>query len=263
MSETSCVVCGAADHQEVASLADWQAWWATRRPNTGIARAIEGSARIPGMSRFVRCGGCDLYRVERLPSAAEVAPFYDDYGEYAQKAERKISRASRRLLQLRLLGARGSFLDVGANLGFATEAARRRGFDAYGIDIDAQAIATGQRQFPEIRLERATAEEFAATGFQADLVYCSEVIEHLCEPAHFAAALAQLTKPGGRLYLTTPDAGHWRRPEPFIAWDEVKPPEHLIWFSRSNLTRLLTAAGFSSLRFAPSLKPRIRLTARR
>ncbi len=247
----------------MAGIAEWRAWWQARKPDTGMKRAIGISTQMSALTTFVQCRACELYRVETMPTAVEVALLYDDYAVYAGKAGAKMRRATRRLRWLKRRGAEETFLDVGANFGFTTEAARRLGFVAHGIDIDAEAIAAGQRQFPETRLECATAETFAASGFQADLVYCSEVIEHLAEPRKFAAALARLTRPGGRLYLTTPDAGHWRRPAPFIAWKEVKPPEHLIWFSKSSLTKLLTEAGFSRLRFAPTLKPAIRLTAQR
>lgn len=261
MAGETCVVCGSSRQREVASISEWRAWWKDRSPDSGMKRAISVSSRIGDLRSFVQCRDCALYRVQAMPTAAEVAPLYDDYAVYAGKTDAKIRRATRRLRRLRHKGTKETFLDVGANFGFTTEAARRLGFLSHGIDIDADAIAAGQREFPETHLECTTAEAFATSGFQADLVYCSEVIEHLAEPREFAAALARLVKPGGTLYLTTPDAGHWRRPARFVAWKEVKPPEHLIWFSKENLRRLLTDVGFSRLRFAATLKPGIRLTA--
>ena len=56
--------------------------------------------------------------------------------------------------------------------------------------------------------------------------------------------LAAVTKPGGRVYLSTPDAGHPAVPADIIQWSDVAPPEHLQLFNRANLTLLFEHYGF-------------------
>ncbi|MBN8532092.1 MAG: class I SAM-dependent methyltransferase, partial [Alphaproteobacteria bacterium] len=153
------------------------------------------------------------------------------------------------------------FLDIGCNLGYATEAARREGFNATGIEIDNDAVTTASISFPQNDYVCTTAEAFAKTGRRFDLLYCSEVIEHVPDMHGFAAAMAKLAKPGGHVFITTPDAGHFLRPKHFISWNEVKPPEHVCWYSKSTLQRLLEQHGFRIKKFWFTLKPGLKALA--
>jgi SAM-dependent methyltransferase len=214
--------------------------------------------------RFFGCAQCGTAAVVPLPTQADLAAHYKAYyntPNYMRKSEAKLAQAKSRIA--RLGGTPGqSFLDIGCNAGFAVEAARRAGFDAHGIEIDPEAVAAAKAAWGD-RFEVATAEDYAASGRRAEIVYTSEVIEHTPTPESFAAALGRIVKPLGKLFLTTPDAGHWRVPAKFTAWNEVKPPVHLILYSREGLRRLLGRHGFGGFRFEWKLKPRITLHASR
>jgi SAM-dependent methyltransferase len=45
-----------------------------------------------------------------------------------------------------------------------------------------------------------------------DLIWCSEVIEHLDDPAFFRDEALRVLKPGGKLVLTTPNSAFWLYP---------------------------------------------------
>ncbi len=218
---------------------------------------------------FVACGNCRVIRIHPTPTGAVLGRFYTHYSGnvgYANKSASKTRRATKRIAMLTkqtgaVAGAR--FLDVGCNLGFAVEAARLGGFSATGIEIGTQAVEQAKTLFPENRFIATTAEEFAQTGERFDVVYCAEVIEHVPDVRAFAQALAQLVAPGGTLFLTTPDAGHWRRNRNFLAWLEVKPPEHVNWQTRQSLAMLFMALGFERPRFRFNLKPGIKMLVKR
>jgi 2-polyprenyl-3-methyl-5-hydroxy-6-metoxy-1,4-benzoquinol methylase len=94
-------------------------------------------------------------------------------------------------------------------------------------------------------------------------VHCAEVTEHLTDVRSFAQALAAVLRPGKLLFLTTPHAGHFRRPRNLSDWPEVKPPEHLFWFTRASLRRLMEDSGLHVERFFFNLNPGLRMVARR
>jgi SAM-dependent methyltransferase len=213
---------------------------------------------------FVRCSGCGFIWVNPTPSEADLAAFYSHYRgttSYAAKRDKKIRRSLRRIRKLAKQVPGRRFLDVGCNLGFAIEAARLAGFTATGIDVDPHAVSLARAQFPEASFHVGAVEAMVETGETFDLVHCSEVIEHLPDVRPFARALADLTRPGGALFLTTPDAGHIRRPRNFLEWDAVKPPEHLCWFTRKNVRMLFEGLGFDPIRFLFNLKPGIKMVA--
>ncbi|MFP3944159.1 MAG: class I SAM-dependent methyltransferase [Alphaproteobacteria bacterium] len=211
-----------------------------------------------------QCGECRTAFVSPMPAGEVLDAFYSRYAKtpkYLRKQEKKVARAK---LRLRFLPVRRGmrFLDVGCNAGFAVKAALDRGLDARGIDIDREAIATAQSWLPPDRFEAASVEDYAARGHRADFIYSSEVLEHVPDPDRFAAALRDVLVPGGRLYITCPDAGHWLRPRNFLEWQAVRPPEHLVYYTRAGLRALFARHGFGRIRFRPHTKPSHRMTAR-
>jgi len=220
---------------------------------------------------LVRCQGCGLVYMDPPPSAQMLQSLYaDPYAGattgYFTKIESKLVRNRRRIRRLaRMLGTtRGRrLLDVGSNAGTMVEVAREQGFVATGLEPDASAVAWAQQRFPGNRFVQGMLEDASFGGERFDAIYCSEVIEHAPDCNRFTRALADLLAPGGLLYLTTPDIGHWRRPRDLERWDAFCPPSHCIYFSPGNLSRLLAKHGLTVAWRAWSLKPGIKLIARK
>ena len=219
---------------------------------------------------IVRCSGCGFVFQAPLPTADEGAALYDDaYAGategYFAKVDKKLRRSRARARRLRRLkpGTGARFLDVGASGGFMLEAAREAGFAVQGVELDPRSVAFAQAHYPQCAIHRGTIEDFlrrhpeAAGGF--DMIYCSEVIEHVPDVNAFVAALAALMKQDGRLYLTTPDIGHWRRPEDLNQWDAFDPPAHCLYFDRTTLPRLLARHGLKVVRRDLALKPGLKV----
>ncbi len=216
---------------------------------------------------IARCRNCGLYYLQPMPAAAELAAIYDDYDStqmYLSKYRKKIRTATYKLkLVGRHLdaGAR-RFLDIGCNVGAVCEAARRRGFESNGIDLDEPTLRKASELSPECRFECVTSYELAERGEKFDLVFCTGVLEHVPEAHDFAASIRKLLNDRGVLYLTTPDAGHRRVPADFVSWDEVKPPQHLVYYDRQTVTRLLETHGFEIIRFRWCQRANLRVIAR-
>ena len=216
------------------------------------------------------CAACGTAFMHPLPTAEEVTGIYDDSYDgattgYFAKVDKKIRRSRRRMRYLSRFIQGGRFLDIGCNGGFMVEAARERGFDAHGLDIDGVSIAYARRHYPNNAFFHGTAESFAAGPEvpRFDLVYCSEVIEHLPDVQGFAAAVAGLLRPGGVFFVTTPDISHWRRPRDLLAWDAFCPPSHCIYFNPGSLRLLLERHGLQVVRRRLAFKPGIKLLCRR
>lgn len=215
---------------------------------------------------FLRCPHCQTVTVSPFPTPAELTAFYQAYKgtvNYRAKADKKLTRATKRIKRLMRLNNAKRFLDVGCNYGFTVKAALDLGLQAKGIDIDATAVAQSQQSYGAEHFQTISVEQYAATGAAADLVYTSEVIEHVHDPDGFVKAIATILDKGGLLYLTTPDGGHWRLKSNFAAWEQAMPPEHITYFSRKGITLLLEKHGLQVQGFTFTLKPHIRLIARK
>jgi len=92
-----------------------------------------------------------------------------------------------------------SVLDAGCAMGFLVEALRRRGVEAWGIDLSEYAISQVDESVREFCRVASLSEPLER---RYDLVTCIEVIEHL-PPAETDAALANLCGASDRLLLST------------------------------------------------------------
>lgn len=78
-----------------------------------------------------------------------------------------------------------------------------------------------------------------------DVITSWDVIEHLDEPRRALEACRRLLKPGGWLFLSTPDSGSLVARAMGRHWHYLDPLQHVNLFSRRNLGRLLERTGFS------------------
>ncbi len=113
----------------------------------------------------------------------------------------------------------------------SVERARAAGFDAHAAD------ATDREQLLGLGLE------------PANLVLAGEVIEHMERPGEFLDAVHQLTVPGGRLVVTTPNAASLLNPLAAMARFELINPDHVAFYSWYTLGNLLSRHGWHVTEF--------------
>jgi cyclopropane fatty-acyl-phospholipid synthase-like methyltransferase len=227
--------------------------------------------------RYRRCGNCGLVFLDPMLGEAELAALYanPDSGGTRAYFRKEASKLRRARIRVRLMarevagGPKGRrFLDVGCSGGFMAQAAVAAGFTTWGIDPDGDAVAHAKTHYPgaTYRVGGLTdfAAEFTTQSRQLfDAVYCSEVLEHVADANAFVAAIASLMAPGGMLYLTTPDIGHWRRPRNLPDWDVFTPPHHCLFFSDGNLQQLLARHGLDIYHRQWAFKPGLKVFARK
>ncbi len=213
---------------------------------------------------FVRCGDCGLERISPQPSDDTLAKIYGAHYYNAwglDKDEDAVALLKKRTFKYVLdkLGvpAPGSkLLDLGAATGFLLEVARDLGYDCYGVELSefgANAIASkfGQEHVHQGELQHAS---FAGAGKGSfKVVTMCDYIEHVRDPKHTLELARDLLAPGGTLAITTPDAGSPSRKVLGTGWTHYKI-EHLFYFNKKNLERLLKDVGFSSVSYYPLWK---------
>jgi SAM-dependent methyltransferase len=216
------------------------------------------------------CRSCGTIYVHPLPSSAETRALYADAfvgatAGYFAKVETKMRRSRNRVRALRRFAPQAvRFLDVGCSGGFMVEAAREAGFTATGVDLEPPAIGYARTHFPESKFFCGTIEEFAAISPDTfDIVYSSEVIEHIPDVRSFVRTIASLLRPGGVFYVTTPDLTHWSQPRDLRRRSGFGPPAHCVYFTPKSLIGLLDSAGFDLVRRRLAFKPGIKLICRR
>ena len=151
---------------------------------------------------------------------------------------------------LELLGANGSkgtILDIGGGVGMFAELALARGWDAYSVDVSGVAVAAAAERIGPARSLAAVPEEMRG---RCDAVTLWCVVAHTVDPRAVLAEAVGALRPGGHLFLTTPNfrfqigyataLAALGRPLDFTG--------HVVHFTLDALDRTLDAVGLADLR---------------
>lgn len=203
--------------------------------------------------QWVRCRRCGLIYLNPRPSLAEMANYYPaSYEPFSRQARVKgrLSRLSYRIAvakKCRIAAGgqeEGRLLDIGCGTGEFLLGMQQRGWEVYGLDTSADAVALTRQKGLEVFQGRLFDAPYAERSF--DLVTMWDVLEHLHDPGGYLAGVAQLLKPDGRFVVTLPNPHSldFRLFGP--VWTGLDVPRHLYVFMRPALLALFQRAGLDA-----------------
>jgi 2-polyprenyl-3-methyl-5-hydroxy-6-metoxy-1,4-benzoquinol methylase len=212
-------------------------------PGVELADFLASVDRFDHYGRIVRCRGCGLVYTSPRPSSAALAHGYTVAvdNDYAQEDASRSINAHLALNTIKRFAQRGKLLDVGCATGYFLNAARLY-FETCGVEPSRWA-ADYARERLRLEVHQGVLEEVSLAPASFDVVTLNDVIEHLVDPAAALARLGALLRPGGLIYLVTPNIesvsarllrGYW--------WG--LRPAHLYYFSPATLTAMLEKNGF-------------------
>jgi 2-polyprenyl-3-methyl-5-hydroxy-6-metoxy-1,4-benzoquinol methylase len=210
----------------------------------------ERFARRKGME-IVRCRRCDLVFVNPRHNAKKLHQHYNSGQSSRIQYYLDVECADRRTFAgileaaAQLLPRKGRLLDIGPNIGTCLEVARQAGWETQGIEINAEAA----RYCREQRGLNVIAGQLEARTFPKghfDLVLMGDVIEHLPNPLAVMKIVQGILKPGGLVIISTPNIASFAG-----RMLQIKPEEHLYYFSPPTMTALLAKAGLEVVAIKP------------
>ena len=156
----------------------------------------------------------------------------------------------RRALLLGEARAGERVLDLGCGAGRFVAALRDAGAVPVGVEIAASALERARAVAPgaDLRLLEPDGSIPLEHG-SVDLVWCSEVLEHVADGAHLLQEARRVLRPGGRILVTVPYHGRVKAVAIALArFDAHFDPQgqHLRFFTRASLAATLGAAGFAA-----------------
>jgi SAM-dependent methyltransferase len=153
----------------------------------------------------------------------------------------------RRALLLSAARAGERVLDLGCGAGRFVAALRDHGADPVGVDVADGALERARRNVPGADLRRLEDDGSLPLGHgSVDLVWCSEVLEHVADTDGLLLEVRRVLRPRGRLVVTTPFHGRVQG-----AWTALTGFEghfdpagdHLRFYTRRSLAAQLDRAG--------------------
>jgi 2-polyprenyl-3-methyl-5-hydroxy-6-metoxy-1,4-benzoquinol methylase len=180
-----------------------------------------------------------------------------DYQARALKSDRAAQRfwheAKFRLIErLAMPSGRDRVLDAGCGSGTISQFLSLHAGEVIGIDSNPSAIghASDAYQRPNLQFRLGQFEDLIADK-PFDRIYCIEVIEHLYESqaADVLSVFHRLTKPGGQLFITTPN---YHSAWPVIEWlldrlclvATLAEAQHVTHFTKRKLSVMCERAGW-------------------
>lgn len=210
---------------------------------------------VKSLSIF-ECSVCNLKWVTDKVTPNELKIFYEEsyfksdsivgYRDYV--SDEQIHRQNAKDIILRTLKVTSlenkKILDIGCACGFLlSELGSTKGAELFGTEISEYAYSIAKKH-PGIRVFNKAAQncDFAENSF--DVVFLTGTIEHLIDPRAELQFISKILKPHGHLIVTTADT------EGVLPIYAFKPPEHLFYFSRKNLSLLAEELGYKEVFYA-------------
>jgi 2-polyprenyl-3-methyl-5-hydroxy-6-metoxy-1,4-benzoquinol methylase len=202
---------------------------------------------------LVQCQDCDFVFVQRIPSEAELKEHYtrvfaENNDGYEWLSPITTKRFYEWLAYLEAYRKQNRLLDVGCGVGHFLKHAIDKGWNAYGTEYPDNAVEICRRKGIRMHSGPLDAANYPPESF--DAITWLGVIEHITKPVEDLEKMHALLRPGGVLYITTPNFNSVSRTLLGPKWNVIMYPEHLSYYTVPTITRLLERQGFRKVTVA-------------
>jgi 2-polyprenyl-3-methyl-5-hydroxy-6-metoxy-1,4-benzoquinol methylase len=207
----------------------------------------------------VRCQTCGFhYLSPRLDENSMLAHYrssnyfegegggYDSYESQEPALRATFRRLAAAMDKRGLTG--GRLFEIGCGYGYLLDEARSYFSESIGSDFSDTALQSAQRF--ATRVVKGGVDDVAATE-QFDVIVATHVIEHVYRPHDFMRSIKARLRPGGKALVAAPDMGSFWRKVMGSKWPSFKLPEHILFFDKHSLARLLSETGFHDIHEIP------------
>ncbi len=241
-----CPVCASANHARLCDIS-----YADPRLREFLAGFYRGRLPLQLLQQesfgVVTCLSCGFIYQDRILDSEGMQALYQHWVDQALSLQKKKNAPARRFSQyagqvqtlLRMTRAkpdRVRVLDFGMGWGYWSRMAQ-----AHGLAVTGYELSEERRQHAQaMGIDVIT--ELPPPGEHYDIVYASQVFEHLPEPVETLRQLRTLLRPRGLIYIRVPDGRGVAHTLEQYGWspglDAIHPLEHINCFTRASLIRL-------------------------
>jgi SAM-dependent methyltransferase len=154
----------------------------------------------------------------------------------------------RRSFLLAELAPGDQLLDLGCGAGEFTAIAAQAGAAAIGVEVAEAALARAHAAHPELDFRLAEIDgPLPLNDASIDVVWASEVIEHVADTGRWLSEVRRVLVPAGRLLITTPSHERLRLLLGGIGRFSEPLGDHLHLYSKASLRAVLDDRGFTDV----------------
>lgn len=196
------------------------------------------------MHSLVKCTHCGLVFAQKIPTEHELNEYYAEYSYTKEAYLSPITIKSYNLLldEFEPYRKTNRILDVGCGRGWFLIEAKKRGWEVYGTEFSESAMHLCESQGITMKKGALNANSFSLEMF--DVITSFEVIEHINNPNQEINHIQGFLRKGGLFYCTTPNYNSILRYYLKEKYDVITYPEHLTYYTKRTLKRLMIKNGF-------------------
>lgn len=193
-----------------------------------------------------RCAQCHMVFAARQPTAEELASLYTSYPAHDRLNPITRSRYISILNDLEHVRKEGRILDAGSGMGYFLDTARSMGWHVHGSEYDERVVEACRAR--GITMWKGALDGGSFPDGHFDAITSFEVLEHLSDPLAELKNFKRMLRPGGVVYLTTPNFNSLSRRILGKNWSVVNYPEHLNYFTQRTLSEAFERVGLTIMR---------------
>ncbi len=202
-----------------------------------------------------KCSRCGFIFLDPRPERSYYKNLYDPLSQYEylvdgvhyiEKEKDFIDAYNNWLSDIEKMISKGRLLEIGSALGYFLEAARRRGWEVYGVEVSSGGVRHCKERYGIDAFCGEIKEAGIPSGY-FDCIVILHTLEHVYDPMEVISECYRVLRPGGLLVIEIPylksvdDRGS-------NVLDDI--PMHLNFFTVETLEMLLNRAGFVCLEIA-------------
>lgn len=204
-----------------------------------------------------KCKKCELFFADSKLSPKQLKDFYssdyfagnqDKLGYYNYFEEENSIRlnSKSRLEQIRKYAKGEKLLDIGCAAGFFLDEAKSY-FKVSGVEIS-EDMAKFARKELKLKVFNAPFSSQTLVNTTFDVITMWDVIEHVSDPLDTIKNVKRLLKNNGLLVFSTGDVDSLFAKISKEHWHLFTPPQHLSYFSKKVIIKMLEENGFKIIR---------------
>lgn len=208
-----------------------------------------GSEKMTPVKKYercflVKCGRCGFVFVHRQPTLEELHNIYNQYPIFQTISPTTLKRYDEILNYLESFRKTNNLIDIGSGDGYFSEHAMKHGWNVYGTEFTDAKVEFSRRKGITMHKGVLDVKNYSPGFF--DVIISIEVIEHINNPLEEIAKFRELLRPGGVVYLTTPNFNSVSKLLLGKNWNIVAYPEHLSYYTKKTLKHLFESNGFET-----------------
>ena len=203
--------------------------------------------------KIFKCKKCKIQFLNPLYSDIYLSELYNKYNEHNLDRKDIDILKSRdikhefNIKQIEKYVSAGKFFSVGCGNGIEIAVALKRGWKPEGYEINSKLVQELSKLY-QVQIYSGKFTELQLKKNFYDCVYFNHVIEHTKEPHNYLRRINEILKPGGILYLATPNInGIANKIKEIFYYTRLKKSkgkyyatwQHLFYFSPASLKYLL------------------------